>query len=150
MAKVRLQIDVLEDILAGVQQIVQNTAHKARQHRDKPPEAYTEAFEAFWAAYPRKKKKRKAFEAWVAKKPPAYTLDAVGAYAQSVRHTEERYILLPASWLNAESWLDEDSKPIVKAPPKCKFCGAEGTAYINGVGWMCSKLACKAKQYEGV
>lgn len=136
----------VEEGLNLLRQLVANTTRpNARRQGVKPPEGYTEGFLTFWAAYPRKEKKRKAFEAWVAKNPPIGVVGAVTAYAYREQKTERRYLLLPASWINAESWLDEDSRPIQAEKPKCQFCGDDATFTQDGVGSRCSKPNCQIK-----
>lgn len=69
-----------------------------------------DAFAKFWAAYPRRVAKGAARTAFAAalKKTDCDTLIA-GArrYASATVNTESRYVKHAATWLRAESWLDE-------------------------------------------
>lgn len=81
---------------------------------DAPPErpSIDDDFEAWYATYPRRGTRGRALTAYRAarkKADGATLLDASRAYAETVKatRTEERYIKLPASWLNGECWLDQ-------------------------------------------
>jgi hypothetical protein len=71
------------------------------------------AFAAFWAAYPRKTAKGGARKAWgTMLKKRGHSdgiLEAVQRYAQRVAGSDEKFIAHPATWLNQERWLDEES-----------------------------------------
>lgn len=81
----------------------------------KPPDAFDE----FWAAYPKKKSKGAARKAWDKLKPSpemrAKILRSIERAKQSSDWLEAdgKYIPYPATWLNAEGWEDgvEDEKP---------------------------------------
>lgn len=71
-------------------------------------------FASFWAAYPRKVKKKEAFTAWEKIKSLdaellQIILDSVAQHSYSEEWTREkgRYIPYPASFLNGERWTDE-------------------------------------------
>lgn len=69
-------------------------------------------FAEFWAAYPRKTKRGAALKAWNAQKPPlSEVLKALGWQREQEDWTKERgkYVPYPASYLNAQQWLDEPS-----------------------------------------
>ena len=79
--------------------------------------ALEDGFEAFFAAYPRKASKGQARKAWgkaIKLADPATLIAAARRYASERRNEDPRFTKLPASWLNAEAWLDE---PPPKAPP---------------------------------
>jgi hypothetical protein len=83
----------------------------------KPPraDARSEAFEAFWAIYPRRVAKGDAVKAWRAKKCDdfaAEVIDAVERHRESLRAKGD-YCPYPASWLNAERWNDETTPVVV-------------------------------------
>ena len=67
-------------------------------------------FLAFWAEYPRKDDRLKAFKAWntALKVTDAETLTkAAKAYAVEVAGREKKFIKLGSSWLSAGSWENE-------------------------------------------
>lgn len=67
-------------------------------------------FDRFWESYPRKTKKATARKAWKAMKPEINAvLSALGWQKNSNDWTKDRgqFIPHPASYLNAEQWLDE-------------------------------------------
>lgn len=72
---------------------------------------FAEAFDRFWAAYPRRESKgdaRKAYVKAVAKAGPDALLAgavALAEYHQAVR-TEPRFVPHPTTWLNQERWDD--------------------------------------------
>lgn len=71
------------------------------------------AFDAFWAAYPRKISKGHARKAWTTATAtgtdPAEIITATEAHAARCarNRTEERFIPHPATWLNGERWGDQ-------------------------------------------
>lgn len=71
---------------------------------------HSEAFAAFWSAYPRKEGKLAAEKAWLAairKVPVADLQKAVEDYAFENRVRARKYLPHPATWLNQGRWLDE-------------------------------------------
>lgn len=92
------------------------------QNEDPQQQAYSQAFEQFWNAYPNKKAKGNAFKAFQRAKRQA-TLDTMLAAIQrqkkSASWTKDNgaYIPHPASWLNGARWLDELDKPT--QPKRC-------------------------------
>lgn len=84
---------------------------------DTPPAAkpanYPDAFERFWAAYPKKIGKRAAFRAWKTatggKHPivdPDTLVTAAAAYAHTRAGQDPRYTKHPQGWLTAGRWDD--------------------------------------------
>lgn len=77
-------------------------------------------FDEFWQAYPKKKSRGPAEKAWKATaaiRPDLKDiLDAIAAHSAGHDWQKEggKYIPYPASWLNAQGWLDEVSQ--VRAP----------------------------------
>lgn len=74
-------------------------------------------FEKFWSAYPRKKSKRSAQKAWVSairRAPPEAIISAAATHNFGCA---ARFIPYPASWLNADGWLDEahTGDPVLRA-----------------------------------
>lgn len=86
----------------------------------KAREPYSEAFEAFWAVYPRKDAKVAAWAAWqrakVAPEDLERILGAVRSKAATPDWTKEggRYVPLPTTYLNQRRW--EDQGTAVKDP----------------------------------
>lgn len=77
---------------------------------------YSEAFEAFWAAYPRHVAKKLAWVAWrrrLAEGVPAEVLVRAAAhYALATADREERYVMHPATFLGPnERWRDYVTPP---------------------------------------
>lgn len=74
-----------------------------------PLAAPVDRFAEFYAAYPRRKDRRKAEQAWRAalkrKADPDRIIAAAKAYAQSAGDVQ--YLKYPATWLNAEAYDDE-------------------------------------------
>ena len=72
-------------------------------------------FETFWRAYPRRVAKGAAQRSWdkLAKlgTNPADIIKGAEAYAAACRGKEVQYIAHPATWLNAQRWLDDSSQP---------------------------------------
>lgn len=77
---------------------------------------YSSDFEEFYSEYPRRKDKGKASKAYDAVRKKKVTheklMNAVRQYASEVQSdgTAEKFIKLPASWLNAESYLDYEEQ----------------------------------------
>jgi hypothetical protein len=76
---------------------------------------YSEDFETFWAAYPKRQQKGEAYKAWeqLRKKKLLPSLDVLTVAAQNyaARVSEPKFTKLPAGWLRAEMWLDEPVAP---------------------------------------
>lgn len=74
-----------------------------------PPPAEPDAFEAFWAAYPRKVGKigaRKAWGAAIRKAPAAVLIAAATAFAADPNR-EPEFTCHPTTWLNQGRWEDD-------------------------------------------
>jgi hypothetical protein len=73
------------------------------------------SFDQFYEVYPRKKAKgnaKKAFKNALARATAEELLAGVKRYAAECVGREAQFIKMPASWLNADCWLDEpDRKP---------------------------------------
>ncbi len=66
-------------------------------------------FEAFWDAYPKKVSKGQARKAWakaLTKAKPEAIIAKAEAYAKDPDR-DDQFTKYPATWLNAEGWLDE-------------------------------------------
>ena len=72
--------------------------------------AYSDAFCAFWNAYPRREAKGDAWKAWqAAQVPQERCLATIAWQAKSYDWTKERgkFVPLPATWIRARRWEDE-------------------------------------------
>ncbi len=82
-------------------------------------------FAEWWAAYPRKTNRARAFAAYrqaLAVTTPAVLLAAVHAATRAGAWPEEvRYIPAAASWLRDQRWTDEHPKPKSEIPPWERF-----------------------------
>jgi len=70
----------------------------------------TANFERFWAAYPRKVGRLKAFPVWLRLKPPIEkVLEAIGKSSKSQDWIKEggKFIPHPTTWLNGGRWMDD-------------------------------------------
>lgn len=76
-----------------------------------PPKGYTDDFETFWKAYPKKIGKGAALNAWKKNGRPGLEiiLRAVEDQKQSVQWKKDngQFIPLPTTWLNQARWGDE-------------------------------------------
>lgn len=93
------------------------TRSKAAKTLDKKQQAL---FDAFWAAYPNKKSKKKAHEWWCKNLPNAQTVTDIMAGLERAKTSDQwvkdngKFIPHPSTWLNGERWTDEvetSSKP---------------------------------------
>lgn len=94
------------------------------------PKKENQAFDAFWAAYPKKVGKAIARRSFERVKVPAETLiAAVNAQKQSQQWTNDngQYIPNPATWLNQGRWEDELEPPKTaeKKPYTYEYRGIE-------------------------
>ncbi len=87
---------------------------KRREEKNSTPNPQGEVsdFDQFWKAYPKKKNRGDAVKAWAkARKTTSATMIILAVEKQrtSPDWTKDngQYIPYPASWLNAEGWLDE-------------------------------------------
>jgi len=70
----------------------------------------SDGFEEFYEAYPKhvgRGKARLAYKAALKKTTASALLEGARIYAASVASTEDRFVAMPATWLNGERWLDE-------------------------------------------
>lgn len=76
-------------------------------------------FDDFWREYPKREAKGAAERAWakaVRKADPSTIVAGAVAYAELCKGRERRFIKNPATWLNADCWLDES--PALIDPPR--------------------------------
>jgi hypothetical protein len=71
-------------------------------------------FAAFWLCYPRREAKINAMKAYVQARKLASAEDILAGVERYKRTmpAERQYRPLPASWLNAGRWMDEDDEPL--------------------------------------
>ena len=88
---------------------------------------YTDGFEAFWKAYPRRVNKAKAFRAWKSATETVsedILIDAAkryAAYHDSVG-TGQQYIKHPTTWLNGGEWDSIPAIPsLLRKPPTPEY-----------------------------
>lgn len=79
-----------------------------------PPVGFAE----FYAAYPRKKDRRKAEQAWKAAlkrgADPAAIVRVARVLGEQYRGRDTTYVKYPASWLNADAYHDEPEQPALR------------------------------------
>lgn len=71
-------------------------------------------FAAFWAAYPRKEGKKKAWEKWQKLNPDRPLFEAILSGLDAHKRSEQwrrGVIPHPTTWLNGERWADELTPP---------------------------------------
>ena len=119
------ELDVPETVLeqmTGQDRTGQEIKKERSSLRSPRARAANPDFDAFWRAYPRKVGKGAAAKAWVRAttlNPPSAIIAAVAL--QKFDH-RERFIPHPATWLNQERWLDEQSNfdPVLRAAGLCE------------------------------
>lgn len=76
-----------------------------------------QGFDAFWKAYPKKRNRGTAENAWIKIRPnaklQARILEAIETQKQWPAWKKQggQYIPYPGTWLNAKGWLDEIETP---------------------------------------
>jgi hypothetical protein len=85
--------------------------------RPKKPTPYTDGFDQFWTAYPRRDDRKGALKVWERLKPDSTLLAEMLAAIerQGLADRERRYIPLPTTWLNGERWTDETTAGLLAA-----------------------------------
>lgn len=106
---------------------------------------YDEQFLNFWAIYPRKENKGRAFEAWSKIKSPIPTQEqlseSLDKYKKTKQWQDPQFIPHPATWINGRRWEDE---PMGEKKSKSRWdfnsCGGCGfTASTVKIGKECPK-----------
>jgi hypothetical protein len=104
-----------------------STQRKEKKRKEKESKEYIlRNFDSFWSIYPRKKDKKKALEKFKAavdrhKGNYQVIIDGASNYAKhcEVKKKEEQYIKLAATFLNADSFMDEfDLTPDNRGQPR--------------------------------
>lgn len=86
--------------------------NQTKETRNNSPATFVadDGFDDFWSVYPRRIGKGKARVKWkqsLKKTDAATIIDGARKYAEQRAGEEPKYTAHPASWLNAERWLDE-------------------------------------------
>lgn len=113
----------------------QNAAGPAREPEEPGPktgrhEPDRALFDQFWAAYPRKQAKEKAWKAWKKLDPDEALCRRMAEALERHRRSQQwqrdggAYIPYPASWLNGHRWEDETDLPV---PPESSMLPEGGT-----------------------
>jgi len=98
--------------------VFQASLEVTRINTEKKRDIYSaseDAWNKFWAVYPRKKDKQAALKAW--KKAlktgcdPQQIIDGAIRYAEERSTEDPQYTKYPASWLNAGSWENQADQP---------------------------------------
>jgi hypothetical protein len=90
---------------------------RAKSKRD----AETEAFQVFYGEFPRKKKRPRAWRAWVSKGCEAIAAEVMAGLRRQLRELQARpaeKIPYPASWLNDREWEDPAQTTLLQAVPR--------------------------------
>lgn len=95
-----------ERSVSAAQEQSENSAHVASLSLAYFTLPYSMDFSAFWKSYPRKDKKRKAFQAWEKHQPPLeQCLSTLEKHKMD--WDDPKYIPLPTTWINENRWEDE-------------------------------------------
>lgn len=84
-----------------------------KKEKEKILKSDSEAFAAFWEAYPNKKNKAVAVKRWDSLRVTAAVYEKIMAGLAKAKHSMEwaerggKYIPYPSTWLNAEGWENE-------------------------------------------
>lgn len=81
-----------------------------------PPSRGNDGFDLFWEAYPRKVGKGAAAKAWRVATRKASADEIVSSVKRFSWPDDKQFIPHPSTWLNAERWTDEASKPASFTP----------------------------------
>jgi hypothetical protein len=97
-----------------------------------PSDDEFESFERWWVIYPRrvdKARARKAYRSALTRADAATLLAGASRYAHETRGSELRFVKHPATWLNADSWLDEPgaNRRSSSSGPRAALDTADGT-----------------------
>lgn len=87
---------------------------------------YPDDFEHFWKLYPRRVGKYQAgvsFEKALHNVLYDDLIHAVKVFSQEVKHTEEKFIVHPSTWLNQRRYLDYKDKKLDKPKPLNSIAG---------------------------
>ena len=121
--------------MGGVRGTSSTAGLKDKRPRKKRPDgSYTKGFTAFWAVYPRREGKGRAWDIWTSgdlDKKLSEILDGVAMYKCSKSWMKDggAFVPHPATWLNQRRWEDDPERELVKAKhaPVLCACGQ----YLN-------------------
>ena len=108
---------------------------RAKKEPRSAPDWQPELFDRFWKAYPKKKAKAAAMDAWDRLSPDKALCWAMSTALTQQKKSEDwnrdggRYIPHPATWLNQRRWEDEAPAPSESVPP----AAAEEGGYVDGL-----------------
>lgn len=88
-----------------------------KRRKSKRADEYTDAFETWWALYPRKKDKFAAFKAFrIALKLTTLEvlIEAVRRFAVEMNGRSDEHIKLGSTWLTKRCWESDDAVPVVR------------------------------------
>lgn len=88
-----------------------------KRRKSKRADEYTDAFEAWWMVYPRKKDKFAAFRAFQAANKKTSTdvlMAAARSYAAEVAGRADEHIKLGGTWLTKRCWESDEATPVVR------------------------------------
>ena len=100
----------------------------------------TEDFDEFWELYPRKTAKghaRKAYKNALKRATHEEIIAGVKNYRREMAGKEAEFLKHPATWLNADCWLDEPTKPVndfVYSGQKRTWAEIQAERKANGQG----------------
>ena len=98
--------------------IREDKEEKRREEKRREDNYLVQQFNEFWAAYPRKVGKDKAWAAWQTKKPPlAECLKALTWQRMQQQWTKEhgQFIPMPTTYINQGRWTDEPVKAAARS-----------------------------------
>jgi hypothetical protein len=101
--------DNLEDNQRDKQKITPSSSTSLKMSDCDDNQSQVVQFENFWSACARKTAKGSARKAWlkaIKLASPQTIIQAMASYAKSMAGKDPQYIAHPATWLNAERWLD--------------------------------------------
>lgn len=93
-----------------------------KKEKEKILKSDSEAFAAFWEAYPNKKNKAVAVKRWDSLRVTAGLYEKIMAGLAKAKHSMEwaerggKYIPYPSTWLNAEGW-ENEYRPLAPEQP---------------------------------
>ena len=125
---------------------------REKEGKDKPPVVPLLGddtdFDSWWSVYPRRVGKgqaRKAFKAALKKTDLQTLIDGVKRYAASRTGEDAKFTAHPASWLNAERWLDDFTAEGVKSESQVVRERAETDAHQATIRRSAEKAAADSR-----
>jgi hypothetical protein len=87
---------------------------KEKKRKETPLSQYSDEFETFWKAYPKKVKKDNAWAAWKKRNGTMPPIDIIVKAIETQKKCSQwirdggQYIPHPATWINGGQWMDEE------------------------------------------